>query len=151
MTQMSRQHGSPAAPSVSSAPASNDKPVQHKASLRGQPLEVQLAQLTPPQEDTRSIAQRGVAGGGAALPHAERIQRAFGAHDLGGVRAHMGEQAAAASGAMGAEAYTHGDDIALGRGSDLHTVAHEAAHVVQQRQGVSIAGGVGQAGDAYER
>src|SRR5690606_17781893 len=34
---------------------------------------------------------------------------------------------------------------------DLHTAAHEAAHVVQQRAGVALAGGVGQAGDAYEQ
>lgn len=39
----------------------------------------------------------------------------------------------------------------LGRGADLHTVAHEAAHVVQQRGGVQLKGGVGAAGDAYER
>ena len=39
----------------------------------------------------------------------------------------------------------------LGSKSDLHTAAHEAAHVVQQRGGVQLKGGVGQAGDSYER
>src|SRR6185503_888478 len=34
---------------------------------------------------------------------------------------------------------------------DLHTAAHEAAHVVQQRAGVQLKGGVGEAGDPYER
>jgi hypothetical protein len=34
---------------------------------------------------------------------------------------------------------------------DLFTEAHEAAHVVQQRGGVQLKGGVGQAGDAYEQ
>src|SRR5262249_9399733 len=34
---------------------------------------------------------------------------------------------------------------------DLHTAAHEAAHIVQQRAGVHLKGGVGQSGDAYER
>jgi hypothetical protein len=34
---------------------------------------------------------------------------------------------------------------------DLHTAAHEAAHVVQQAQGVNLYGGVGEAGDSYER
>ena len=34
---------------------------------------------------------------------------------------------------------------------DLRTTAHEAAHVVQQRKGVSLTGGVGQVGDHYER
>ena len=52
---------------------------------------------------------------------------------------------------MGAEAYATGDHIVLGRGNDLHTVAHEAAHVVQQRGGVQLKGGVGEAGDAHER
>ncbi|HEU5056071.1 MAG TPA: T6SS effector amidase Tae4 family protein, partial [Kofleriaceae bacterium] len=34
---------------------------------------------------------------------------------------------------------------------DLHTAAHEAAHVVQQRAGVHLSGGVGAAGDSHER
>jgi hypothetical protein len=52
---------------------------------------------------------------------------------------------------MGAQAYTTGDHVVLGDAADLHTVAHEAAHVVQQRGGVQLAGGVGQAGDPYEQ
>jgi Domain of unknown function (DUF4157) len=52
---------------------------------------------------------------------------------------------------MGATAYATGDRIAFAGAPDLHTTAHEAAHVVQQRAGVSLPGGVGQAGDAYER
>ena len=52
---------------------------------------------------------------------------------------------------MGANAYATGDHVVLGRGADLHTVAHEAAHVVQQRGGVQLKGGVGAVGDAYER
>ena len=52
---------------------------------------------------------------------------------------------------MGAEAYATGDQIAFRSQPDLHTAAHEAAHVIQQRAGVQLDGGVGQAGDAYER
>ncbi len=52
---------------------------------------------------------------------------------------------------MGADAYATGDHVVLGRGTDLHTVAHEAAHVVQQRGGVQLKGGIGAAGDVYER
>jgi hypothetical protein len=52
---------------------------------------------------------------------------------------------------MGAEAYATGNHVVLGGRSDLHTVAHEAAHVVQQRGGVQLKGGVGAAGDAYEQ
>jgi hypothetical protein len=100
----------------------------------------------------RRAAATGVSGAGGALPHGDRIQAAFGtAHDLGGVRAHVGGEAAAASEAMGAQAYATGNSIAFQSQPDLHTAAHEAAHVVQQRAGVQLAGGVGRAGDSYER
>lgn len=36
-------------------------------------------------------------------------------------------------------------------GADLHTAAHEAAHVVQQRGGVALKDGVGAPGDRYEQ
>jgi len=53
---------------------------------------------------------------------------------------------------MGASAYaTAGRVVLSDRGRDLHTVAHEAAHVIQQRGGVALKGGVGEAGDAFER
>ena len=34
---------------------------------------------------------------------------------------------------------------------DLHTAAHEAAHVIQQRKGVDLKSGLGRKGDRYER
>jgi hypothetical protein len=52
---------------------------------------------------------------------------------------------------MGARAYATGNHVVLSGASDLHTVAHEAAHVVQQRGGVQLKSGVGEVGDAYER
>src|SRR5262249_52196257 len=85
------------------------------------------------------------------LPHAERIQRLFGRHDISGIRAHIGSDAAASAQAMGAEAYATGNHVVLGGRTDLHTAAHEAAHVVQQRTSVQLKGGVGEVGDAYER
>jgi hypothetical protein len=102
-------------------------------------------------EDTQEVAARGVAGTGGALPHLDRIQDAFGHHDVSGVQAHIGGPATEASDAMGATAYATGDRVAFAGAPDLHTAAHEAAHVVQQRAGVSLPGGVGQAGDAYEQ
>ena len=97
-------------------------------------------------------AAAGVSGSGSALPHLGRLQEAFGdAHDLSQVRAHVGGEAAAASEHMGASAYATGDRIAFASQPDLHTAAHEAAHVVQQRAGVQLDGGVGRAGDAYEQ
>jgi Domain of unknown function (DUF4157) len=97
-------------------------------------------------------AAAGMSGGGSPLPHLDRIQPAFGAaHDVSGVRAHMDGAARDASERIGAQAYATGDHIAFRGQPDLHTAAHEAAHVVQQRRGVSLAGNVGQAGDSYER
>ena len=95
-------------------------------------------------------AAEGVAGAAAELPHRERIQESFGHHDVGGIRAHVGGAAAVAATAIGAEAYATGTSVAFRQAPDLHTAAHEAAHVVQQRAGVHLKGGVGQEGDAYE-
>lgn len=96
-------------------------------------------------------ARRGVRSAATALPFAAQIQRAFGGHDLGGVRAHEGPTAAGAAADMGASAYTTGEDIVFAGAPDLRTTAHEAAHAVQQRAGIQLPGGVGTEGDAYER
>ncbi len=96
-------------------------------------------------------AQKGVSGGGEKLPHLDTVQAAFGHHDVTGVSAHVGGAAEAASEALGAQAYAIGNDVAFKSAPDLHTTAHEAAHVVQQRGGVSLKGGVGESGDSYEQ
>jgi hypothetical protein len=96
-------------------------------------------------------AERGVSGGGASLPHLDVIQRSFGRHDVSGIQAHTGSKASAASASIGAEAYATGNHVAFAGSPSLHTAAHEAAHVVQQRAGVHLSGGVGQEGDPYER
>ena len=103
-------------------------------------------------EHVHAAARLGTSGSGGALPHAEAIQRSFGAHDISGIRAHTDGAAAAGTSAMGAQAFATGNDVAFAPGAaDLHTAAHEAAHVVQQRAGVHLAGGVGAEGDAFER
>jgi hypothetical protein len=104
-----------------------------------------------PDAEAHEVAAAGVAGSGGALPHRDRIQDAFGHHDVSRVQAHIGGPAAEAGRAMGAAAYATGDRVAFAGAPDLHTAAHEAAHVVQQRAGVSLPAGVGQAGDAYEQ
>jgi hypothetical protein len=98
-----------------------------------------------------AAAERGVAGPGTTLPHGDKIQAAFGPHDVSGIQAHVDGSAADACGAMGASAYATGNQVAFAGQPDLHTAAHEAAHVVQQRQGVQLYGGVGAVGDVYER
>jgi len=63
----------------------------------------------------------------------------------------VGGSAEKATEALGAEAYTLGNQVAFAEPPDLFTAAHEAAHVVQQRAGVSVSGGVGSERDGYER
>jgi Domain of unknown function (DUF4157) len=96
-------------------------------------------------------ADAGASGPGGPLPFLGRIQSLFGGHDVSGIRAHTDGAAAGANAAMGSQAYARGNDVAFGGAPDLHTAAHEAAHVVQQRAGVHLKGGVGEQGDAYER
>ena len=97
-------------------------------------------------------AAQGISGSASPLPHRERIEQSFGPRfDLGHVQAHVGGAAAAASDAIGATAYATGHHVAFRSSPDLHTAAHEAAHVVQQQQGVHLRGGVGRAGDEHER
>ncbi|MEZ4384478.1 MAG: zeta toxin family protein [Nannocystaceae bacterium] len=98
-----------------------------------------------------TIAARGLQGASSPLPHLSAIQRSFGRHDVADVQAYLGNQAMAASLAIGAQAYTLGSKVAFATAPTLHTAAHEAAHVVQQRAGVQLKGGVGELGDRYER
>ncbi|HUQ07185.1 MAG TPA: OmpA family protein [Kofleriaceae bacterium] len=95
-------------------------------------------------------AARGVQGAGQQVPHHERIQSSFGRHDISDVRAHVGGVAADAAGSIGARAYATGNDVAFAESPDLHTTAHEVAHVVQQRRGIQLYGGVGRQGDPFE-
>ncbi len=99
----------------------------------------------------REAARLGTGGEGGALPHLDAIQRSFGHHDVGGVRAHVGAEASAGAQLMGAKAFASGDRVAFDGAPDLHLAAHEAAHVVQQRGGVHLKGGVGEAGDPHEQ
>jgi len=120
----------------------------------GPPLQQRAADRAGGGHDSVTVheaAQRGIATPASPLPHAEAIQRSFGHHDISAIQAHVGTDAAASSRAMGAQAYATGNHVVLGGASDLHTVAHEAAHVVQQRGGVQLSGGIGNAGDPHEQ
>lgn len=98
-----------------------------------------------------NIASAGVAGEGGRLPHVDAIQASFGKHDISGIRAHVGGEATTAAVAIGAEAYATGNNVAFASEPSLFVAAHEAAHVIQQRAGVQLLGGIGRAGDAYEQ
>ncbi|HEX4454429.1 MAG TPA: DUF4157 domain-containing protein [Kofleriaceae bacterium] len=123
---------------------------------------IQVASAAPPVQrkadgastagDPSAVAQAGL-GAGGAMPHGDKIQAAFGHHDVSNVRAHVGGGVDASAQQLGAKAYATGDDVAFAGGApDLHTAAHEAAHVVQQRSGVSLKGGIdGGGGDPHEQ
>ena len=99
----------------------------------------------------QETAARGLAGSSTSLPHGATIQRAFGRHSIAGVNAHIGGPARAATSELLASAYSTGNRIAFRDAPDLRTVAHEAAHIVQQRTSLHLPGGVGQTGDRHER
>jgi len=104
-----------------------------------------------PTSEIHDAAELGTQGSGHSLPYLSQIQSSFGRHHVTGVQAYTGSKATSASEAMGAEAYATGSKVAFGGTPTMHTAAHEAAHIVQQRAGVSLKGGVGAAGDQYEQ
>ena len=127
--------------------ASGDLVVQlDRGGLRGE-----AAAGPDPSAAVKEAAAQGTSGAAGALPHLDSIQRSFGRHDVSGVQAHCDGAARDGAAAMGAEAFATGDHVAFAGSPSLHTAAHEAAHVVQQRAGVHLKGGVGAEGDVYER
>jgi hypothetical protein len=83
------------------------------------------------------------ASAGSALPGPlmRKFESSLGA-DLSSVRVHTGGESATAASAVGARAYTIGQDIHFGAGQydpssagGQHLLAHEVAHTVQQRGG----------------
>jgi hypothetical protein len=96
-------------------------------------------------------AAQALSGSGGALPFADQIQASFGKHDISNIQAHTDGTAATATKQMGADAFASGNRVAFAKSPDLHTAAHEAAHVVQQRGGVQLKDGVGKSGDRYEQ
>jgi peptidoglycan hydrolase-like protein with peptidoglycan-binding domain len=95
-------------------------------------------------------AATGVSGSSGTMPFLAEIQHSFGHHDVSKIKAHTDGAATAGARAMGAVAYASGSSVAFASAPDLSTAAHEAAHVVQQRAGVSAEGGVGKVGDRHE-
>ena len=142
----------PETSSVEAAPAQNRA---HAAGIQRK-LQRRLAQRKAAAEgdagmSVHDAAEHGTSGAGGALPHQAQIQAAFGRHDVGGITAHTDGAASAGARAMGAQAYAAGNHVAFDGAPSLHTAAHEAAHVIQQRAGVHLKGGVGEVGDSYEQ
>ena len=109
--------------------------------------------LTPATEPTAIFptALAGTRTPGTRYPHDAAIARSFGRHTIAGLQAHLGPAASASAAAIDAEAYALGDHVVFSRPPDLRTAAHEAAHAIQQRAGLSLPTRVGRVGDDHER
>jgi Domain of unknown function (DUF4157) len=94
-----------------------------------------LSRLYSSSSDTRGENDRE-AREPAPFPHREVIERSFG-HAVP-AHAHIGPRAAEASRAQGAEAFAERGEVAFAsRSPELHTAAHEAAHVLQETVGAA--------------
>lgn len=137
---------------VVGAPQTNTEVAAEAAQARAERAALQAkGALSGDGDAVHELADAGVAGEGRELPHLSKIQESFGKYDVSDVQAHTDGAAKTATDNLGAQAYAKGSHVAFGDSPDLHTAAHEAAHVVQQRAGVQLKGGVGNAGDVYER
>ncbi|HVV82244.1 MAG TPA: DUF4157 domain-containing protein [Kofleriaceae bacterium] len=95
--------------------------------------------------DAQAQLDRAASSSGAPLPAGlqSQFESSLGAA-LGGVRLHTGDDSASAANAVGARAYTVGQDIHFNAGqydpssqAGQHLLAHEVAHTVQQGAGGS--------------
>ena len=99
----------------------------------------------------RSVAKSGFKGNPGSYPFQHRIQAAFGRHDISNLKAFNDAAAKQANRRLSSLAYASREKVAFRGYPDLHTAAHEAAHIIQQRRGVRLKDGAGRKGDPYER
>ena len=99
-----------------------------------------------------AIGARAFTGDGEPLPFAATIQSSFGKHDISGVRAHIGGDAKDANHQLGADGFALNGRVAFSKQASLRLAAHEAAHVIQQKGGLQLSGGLdGGSSDPHER
>ena len=103
------------------------------------------------RQQLHQVARAGLRDVGQPYPFLAEIQRSFGQHDISGLESHTGEAARVANSELGSTAYHKGGHVAFGQAPTLADAAHEAAHYVQGVGAAHLEGGVGQAGDVYER
>lgn len=111
------------------------------------PFDFSPSALGAPMGSSQELAtaRAGFGGASSPFPFREQIERSFGRALP--ATAFLDETAAQACGALGAEGYALGSQVAF-RSSNpsLEVAAHEAAHVMQATSGVELFGGDG----AYE-
>jgi hypothetical protein len=132
--------------------------------LRKEPTVVQTARapLTSTPMRISPQAVLGQLGGGEPIRSSLRFDMETGlGHDFSSVRVHNDASAGALAVSLGAHAFAVGEHIAFapglyqpGTGASRKLIAHELAHVVQQRRGLTgsiLRRGIGSAGDPYEQ
>ena len=139
---------------MSRSHAPSEKQSQVPSSL-GATLKSEIARRSqkpknPSLSESLQVANSGFSDPGQPLP--PPIQRAFGLYDLSTVKVHSGPRAQEAASSLEANAYMYGEYIAVGESASLQTLAHEAAHVVQQRSPSSSLGqGLSEPGQRVEQ
>ena len=103
------------------------------------------------QQQVHHVARAGLRDTGQPYPFLDEIQRSFGKYDISSLDGHTGVAARTANNELRSTAYHKGGHVAFGREPTLADAAHEAAHFVQGVGERQLQGGVGQAGDVYER
>jgi hypothetical protein len=136
---------------ISIAKGKNLGGVKQAIKVASQGLKKRQKERQQEAEEIWHLAQIGVQTPTSPLPYADYLQQLFGHHDISGIQAHLGLQATASARAMHARAYATQHHVVFADQPDLYTIAHEAAHIVQQRRCMQIAGGIGQADDVYEQ
>jgi hypothetical protein len=104
-----------------------------------------------PEETAKTVSGSGL---GQPLPQdiKQTLEKNFGA-SLEKVRVHTDTAATRAAQSLSARAFTYGNHIFLGPGekpTDLALIAHEAAHIVQQRGAPVVQRFMTDQSDAYE-
>ena len=100
-----------------------------------------MAALVRPAREPGELIKRALRSSGVPLDVSlRRVMEARLGADLSGVRVHSGEEANESAAAVGAHAYTVGNHVVFQKGvhaphtdSGRRVLAHELAHVVQQR------------------
>ena len=92
--------------------------------------------LAPDSFEALHIAEQGLSGPSRPVDGdmASRVESVTGV-DVSHARMHTGEAAQQATGALGAEGFTYGGDVALSQGASRETAFHELGHVAQQTAG----------------
>ncbi|MEO8699880.1 MAG: DUF4157 domain-containing protein [Kofleriaceae bacterium] len=94
--------------------------------------------VPPAAQPQRELVESAFSGPSREIPHRQEMERGFG-QSFSDVRAFFDEAAATAAEELGARAFAVGDRIAFADDDpDKQLVAHELAHVVQQRGGTPI-------------